>query len=89
MTSRSNRNFLSYEELDELMNQPSDEEDEVTKEIQNAISINVVALPPPVDNLSDCEDIDDDRVEQFGEKPTDEIAGEVELQWKQQMKQWK
>lgn len=58
-----------------------DVEDETRKQIRNAINIDIVALPPPVDALSDNEDIDDTQIQQYAEKLPTKTAGEIELQW--------
>lgn len=62
------------------MNQSSDEEGKAENQVNNAKTIDVIALPlPPVDHLSDSENIDDEKLD--GEIPVpNQIAGEVELQ---------
>lgn len=74
------RKYLSAKEIDDLMNQSSDEEDETPKQVRNARSVDIVAIPPPVDQLSDNEDIDDTQIQQHGDEFPTEIAGEVEIQ---------
>lgn len=79
----SHKKYLSAKEIDELMNAPSDEEeeDETTKQIKNATNIDIIALPPPkTDGLTDDEDIDDERIQQYGDGFPSEVAGEIEIE---------
>ncbi|XP_055910809.1 piggyBac transposable element-derived protein 3-like [Eupeodes corollae] len=52
--------FLSAKELEDLlMNPSSDEDDELNQKVDKAIETNVIILPPKIDALSDHEEIDD------------------------------
>lgn len=76
--------FLKQSELIQLLEEMSDEEEEVSTKslVQNADKVDLVILPPPrVDDVSDEENIDDD-LQYLNNNIVDvpkEIAGEVEI----------
>lgn len=74
--------FLSAKELEDLlMNPSSDEDDELNQKVDKAIETNVIILPPKNDALSDHEEIDDNvqLLEDVNILPN-ELAGELELE---------
>ncbi|XP_055848110.1 piggyBac transposable element-derived protein 3-like [Episyrphus balteatus] len=76
------KKFLSAKELEELlMNPSSDEDEELNLNLDAALHTNIIILPPKNDAVSDNEDIDDNEqlLEDRNEFPN-ELAGEVELE---------
>lgn len=75
------KKYLTQAEIEQLMNESSDEEETATL-IRHADQVDFVVLPPPqVDELSDLEEIDEGA--QILNDPTafipGEVAGEIEL----------
>lgn len=53
------KKYLTQREIEDLMNESSEEEETATL-IRSADKVDLVLLPPSrVDEISDCEDIDD------------------------------
>lgn len=71
--------FLKMDEIMEILNS-SDEEDEVTTAVHRSTEVNVVYIPPEVDETSDTEQINDEIIE-FNEPLAMDIAGSVELEY--------
>lgn len=69
----TSRRFLTLEQLEQCL------EEVLSEDLSQEEPIDVVQLPPRLDELTDCEDIDDDILSEH-EAPR-EVSGEVELQY--------
>lgn len=73
------KNFLTLQEALALI-EASDSDDDEAKEVRESAKVNVIYIPPTVDEASDTEFIDDEAIDQNA-SPQMDIAGGVQVEF--------